>query len=83
SELQSEISGPDLDPAQVFRAVARVHERVEGSYASIALIAGYGLLAFRDPCGSRPLILGKRPAGGSDGREEWVVASESLVLENA
>ena len=83
SELQSEISGPDLDPAQVFRAVARVHERVEGSYATIALIAGYGLLAFRDPFGIRPLILGKRPAGGDDGREEWVVASESLVLENA
>ncbi len=65
SELQSEISGPDLDPAQVFRAVARVHERVEGSYATIALIAGYGLLAFRDPFGIRPLILGKRPAGGA------------------
>ena len=86
SELQSEISGPDLDPAQVFRAVSRVHERVEGSYATIALIAGYGLLAFRDPFGIRPLILGKRPAAhvpGREGREEWVVASESLVLENA
>lgn len=86
SELQSEISGPDLDPAQVFRAVARVHQRVEGSYASIALIAGYGLLAFRDPFGIRPLILGKRPAPvvpGGQPRDEWVVASESLVLENA
>ncbi|MEX0152721.1 MULTISPECIES: amidophosphoribosyltransferase [Microbacterium] len=86
SELQSEITGPDLDPAQVFRAVGRVHERVEGSYASIALIAGYGLLAFRDPFGIRPLILGKRPATevpGGEPRDEWIVASESLVLENA
>ncbi|MGN7186544.1 amidophosphoribosyltransferase [Microbacterium enclense] len=85
SELQSEITGPDLDPAQVFRAVTRVHERVEGSYASIALIAGYGLLAFRDPFGIRPLILGKRPAPevpGGEPRDEWIVASESLVLEN-
>ncbi|MDU0366604.1 amidophosphoribosyltransferase [Microbacterium sp. NPDC089180] len=85
SELQSEITGPDLDPAQVFRAVGRVHERVEGSYASIALIAGYGLLAFRDPFGIRPLILGKRPAAqvpGGEPRDEWIVASESLVLEN-
>ncbi|MDU0344955.1 amidophosphoribosyltransferase [Microbacterium sp. KSW2-29] len=85
SELQSEITGPDLDPAQVFRAVSRVHERVEGSYASIALIAGYGLLAFRDPFGIRPLILGKRPAAqvpGGEPRDEWIVASESLVLEN-
>lgn len=87
SELQSEITEPDLDPDQVFRAVTRVHERVEGSYASIALIAGHGLLAFRDPFGIRPLILGTRRAdpstdSGTSGYE-WVVASESLVLENA
>lgn len=79
SELQSSIAGPQLDPAQVFRAVERVHARVEGSYAAIALIAGYGLLAFRDPFGIRPLIMGRRERGG---REEWMVASESLVLEN-
>jgi amidophosphoribosyltransferase len=90
SELQSEIATRELDPDQVFRAVTRVHERVEGSYAAIALIAGHGLLAFRDPFGIRPLILGTRPveppAGspvGAPTRYEWVVASESLVLENA
>jgi amidophosphoribosyltransferase len=80
NELQSVISGPELDAAQVFQAVTRVHERVEGSYAAIALIAGYGLLAFRDPFGIRPLILGKRL--DEIGTEEWIVASESLVLEN-
>lgn len=80
NELQRAISGPELDPAQVFTAVTRVHERVEGSYAAIALIAGYGLLAFRDPFGIRPLIIGTRKAG--NGRYEWTVASESLVLEN-
>ncbi|KJL45431.1 MULTISPECIES: amidophosphoribosyltransferase [Microbacterium] len=80
NELQSSISGLELDPAQVFHAVSRVHERVEGSYAAIALIAGYGLLAFRDPFGIRPLILGTRK--NEDGHYEWVVTSESLVLEN-
>jgi amidophosphoribosyltransferase len=83
SELQSEMAGVELDPEQVFAAVARVHERVEGSYATIALIAGYGLLAFRDPFGIRPLILGTRPSADTPGRYEWIVASESLVLENA
>ena len=81
NELQSSISGLDLDPRQVFEAVTRVHERVEGSYASIALIAGYGLLAFRDPFGIRPLILGTRKA--ENGNYEWIVGSESLILENA
>ncbi|KQM80844.1 amidophosphoribosyltransferase [Agromyces sp. Leaf222] len=80
TELQGQITGLDLDPDQVFAAVEQVHERVEGSYAVIALIAGHGLLAFRDPFGIRPLILGRRLT--SKGKEEWIVASESLVLEN-
>ncbi|MBK0422368.1 amidophosphoribosyltransferase [Leucobacter sp. CSA2] len=80
NELQSGISGLSLDAEQVFGAVARVHERVEGSYAAIALIAGYGLLAFRDPFGIRPLVLGRRT--NSEGNDDWVVASESLVLES-
>jgi amidophosphoribosyltransferase len=80
NELQGSISGVELAPEQIFQAVSSVHERVEGSYAAIALIAGYGLLAFRDPYGIRPLILGTRK--NEDGSYEWVVTSESLVLEN-
>ncbi|MCU1524162.1 MAG: amidophosphoribosyltransferase [Microbacteriaceae bacterium] len=79
-ELQEQVTGPDLDPAQIFAAVERVHERVEGSYATIAMIPGYGLLAFRDPFGIRPLVLGKRTRGFVG--TEWIVASESLVLES-
>ena len=81
NELQAQVSGSELDPDQIFTAIERLHERVEGSYAAIALIAGHGLLAFRDPFGIRPLVLGRRAAGfvGAD----WIVASESLVLESA
>jgi amidophosphoribosyltransferase len=84
NELQAQISGLELDPDQVFTAVKRVHERVEGSYAAIAIIAGKGLLAFRDPFGIRPLTLGRRGADQLPGvnRDEWMVASESLVLES-
>lgn len=80
NELQSSIAGLSLDAEQVFEAVTRVHERVEGSYAAIALIAGYGLVAFRDPNGIRPLVLGHRTS--ESGKDEWVVTSESLVLES-
>jgi amidophosphoribosyltransferase len=80
TELQSTISGSDLSPENVFHAVANLHKRVEGSYAAIAIIAGHGLLAFRDPFGIRPLILGKREM--ENGKTDYVVASESLVLES-
>ena len=84
-ELQTTTSAVDLDSERIFEAVARTHERIEGAYAVIAILAGYGLLAFRDPFGIRPLILGRRfredPETGA-ASDEWVVASESLVLEN-
>src|ERR1700712_3930402 len=84
NELQTQVSGLELDPDQVFTAVRRVHERVEGSYAAIALIAGHGLLAFRDPFGIRPLTIGRRSVDHLEGvgRDEWMIASESLVLES-
>jgi amidophosphoribosyltransferase len=81
NELQDQITGAELDPDQVFKAISRLHERVEGSYAAIALIAGQGLLAFRDPFGIRPLVLGRRQTGFVG--QDWIVASESLVLESA
>ena len=79
SELQSAESGTSFTPDTAFDAVTALHRRVEGSYAAIAVIAGHGVLAFRDPFGIRPLILGRRQAGLVG--DEWIVASESLVLE--
>ena len=62
----------------MFNAVTGVASRVKGSYAVVSLIAGYGLLAFRDPFGIRPLCIGRidTPKG-----PEWMVASESVALE--
>lgn len=83
NELQAQLSATVavLDPDRLFNAVARLHQRVEGSYAAVALIAGQGLLAFRDPFGIRPLVLGRRDGGLPGG--EWLVASESFVLESS
>ena len=74
-ELETFTRGITLTPADVFQAVNGVHQRVRGSYAVIAMIAGHGLLAFRDPYGIRPLCIGR----GADGT--LMVASESVALE--
>ena len=74
-ELEKTTRGLPLKPDDVFAAVRRVHARVKGSYAVIALIAGHGLLAFRDPFGIRPLCIGR----GADGT--YMLASESVALE--
>jgi len=78
-ELQREAKGLELTPQEIFRAVSAVHRRVRGSYAVIALIAGYGLLAFRDPYGIRPLAFGEAEA--PQGGREVIFASESVAIE--
>ena len=80
TELQDQIHNQELEPEIIFKAVETLHKRIQGSYAAIALISGHGLVAFRDPFGIRPLVIGKRISLTS--QEEWMVASESLVLEN-
>ena len=77
-ELERVARDLPLTPDHVFKAVAAVHKRIKGSYAVIALIAGHGLLAFRDPFGIRPLCFG-HSANGEAG--DVMVASESVALE--
>ncbi len=67
-----------LSPATIFKAIGAVHKRLKGSYAVVALIAGHGLLAFRDPFGIRPLCIGSQDT--PDG-PQLMVASESVALE--
>ncbi len=77
-ELQQSAKGVSLDENAIFDAVRSVHKRIKGAYAVVAQISGYGLLAFRDPNGIRPLCMGKAQ---SNQGVEWMVASESVALE--
>ena len=67
-----------LTPEAVFRAIEGVNRRAKGGYAVVCAVLGLGLVAFRDPHGIRPLVLGKRASAAGD---EYIVASESVALD--
>lgn len=68
----SEVSiGKPLEVSMVFAAVRQVLDKCIGSLSVVILIAGHGLLAFRDSNGIRPLLIGQND------HKEWLIASES------
>ncbi|HEX9432139.1 MAG TPA: amidophosphoribosyltransferase [Burkholderiales bacterium] len=67
-----------LEPQTIFTAVANVHRRLKGAYAVVAMIAGYGVLAFRDPYGIRPAVIGYNE---TEAGTEYMVASESVAID--
>ena len=79
--LAHELSKSDklhLDPEDIFTAVTEVNNKVNGGYATIAMIIGHGIVAFRDPNGIRPLVFGKRE---TEVGTEYMFASESVALK--
>lgn len=76
-ELQKRVNGQPT-AQNIFAAVNALHGRCSGGYAVVALIVGFGIVAFRDPNGIRPLVLGRRQL---DLHEDYMVASESVALD--
>ena len=75
-EIEKTSRNAVLNTDMAFDAVAGVHKRCKGAYAVVAMIANFGLLAFRDPNGIRPLVIGKLD---TDKGTEYIVASESAT----
>ncbi|KPJ73148.1 hypothetical protein AMJ52_04185 [candidate division TA06 bacterium DG_78] len=63
-----------LVPEKLFRALTKVYKKLIGSYAVVSVIANKGLLAFRDPQGIKPLVLGRN-------KQSYCFASESVALD--
>ena len=83
AEIQRSVNGRPggmgaLSEEDVFRAIERTHLRAEGSYSVVCLVTGWGLVAFRDPNGIRPLFMGRSDA---EGFTERLIASESVACK--
>lgn len=76
-ELEKTKNG-ELTSEKIFKAIENVYKRVKGAYSVVAMIAGHGLVAFRDPHGIRPLIFGRRRDEKSD---SYMFTSESVSLD--
>ncbi|HEC73539.1 MAG TPA: amidophosphoribosyltransferase [Methylophaga aminisulfidivorans] len=66
------------EPSDIFKAVTEVHRRCKGAYAAVSMISGVGVLAFRDPHGIRPAVIGKRETVQGT---EYLIASESVAVD--
>jgi len=77
-EIEQTSKNAVLNTDMAFDAVEGVHKRCKGAYAVVSMIAGFGLLAFRDPQGIRPLVIGKQE---TEKGTEYIVASESVALD--
>lgn len=75
----SKVQSKNLSYDDIFKAICGVNEEIRGAYAVVSMIIGVGIVAFRDPFGIRPLVLGKRV--DEKGRSEYMVSSESVALD--
>lgn len=62
----------------IFNAVQFVQEHVKGAFSAITYIANHGFVAFTDPYGIRPLIMGKKE---TENGTTHIFTSETVVLD--
>ncbi|KAI0086437.1 amidophosphoribosyltransferase [Irpex rosettiformis] len=70
-----------INEEDIFTAITSLMQQCKGAYAVTAMLAGFGIMAFRDPHGIRPLgMASRKSASGGEGRD-YLFSSESVVAD--
>ncbi|KAL0577935.1 amidophosphoribosyltransferase [Marasmius crinis-equi] len=67
-----------INEEDIFNAIGNLMRQCKGAYACVAMLAGFGIIAFRDPNGIRPVGMASRKSGGGT---DYLFASESVVAD--
>ncbi len=70
-----------ISPESVFVACKKTMERCRGGYAVSILVHDVGVLAFRDPWGIRPMMMGSRESKTLEGGIDYIFSSESVASD--
>jgi len=68
-----------INEEDIFTAIGGLMGQCRGAYACVAMLAGFGIIAFRDPNGIRPVGMAYRIA--PDGGKDYLFSSESVVAD--
>jgi amidophosphoribosyltransferase len=69
-----------INEEDIFTAIGGVMQVAQGGYACVAMLAGFGIIAFRDPNGIRPVGMATRKSHTASGYD-YLFASESVVAD--
>ncbi len=69
-----------INEEDIFTAIGGLMKQCKGAYACVAMLAGFGIIAFRDPNGIRPVGMAVRKSATTQGKTTYLPVRASLPM---